>query len=56
MFHDFTRRDVVIGAIALIAATVLTVEGTYYVLHSYVLNRPDPLYRQGGMKPGQLIK
>lgn len=56
MFHGFSRRDVVLGAIALIAATVLTVEGTYYVLHGYVLSRPDPLYRQGGMKPGQIAK
>jgi hypothetical protein len=56
MFHGFTRRDLVIGAIAMFAATVLTVEGTYYVLHSYVLNRPDPLHQQGGMKPGQVIK
>jgi hypothetical protein len=56
MFDGFNKRDIVIGVIALIAATVLTVEGTYYVLHSYVLSRPDPLYQQGGPTPGQTGK
>jgi hypothetical protein len=51
MFGEFSKRDVVIAV-----ATVLTIEGTYYVLHSYVMSRPDPLYQQGGLKPNQVAK
>ena len=57
MFEGLTRRDIVIGALALIAATVLTVEGTYYLLHRFVLdNQSDPLTRQGGLSPAQKNK
>jgi hypothetical protein len=56
MFEGFTRRDVVIGVIALIVASVLTVESVYYVLRTFVVTRPDPLYLQGGLKPTQGIK
>jgi hypothetical protein len=56
MFGEYTKRDIVIGVAALIAAAVLTIEGTYYILHSYVMNRPDPIYQQGGLKPEQAIK
>jgi hypothetical protein len=56
MFEGFTRRDVVIGVIALIVAAVLTVEGMYYVLRTFVVARPDPLYLQGGLKPIETIK
>jgi hypothetical protein len=56
MFEELTKRDVVISVIALIAATALTIVGTFYVLHHYVLDRPDPLYRQGGLKSDQQVR
>jgi hypothetical protein len=40
MFEGLTRRDIVIVAIILIATVALTVEGTYYGLHRYVLDSP----------------
>ena len=56
MFEDITRRDIVIGAIALIIATALTVFSTNYVLHRFVLDNPDdPLTKQGGLKSEQRI-
>jgi hypothetical protein len=56
MFGKFSKRDVVIGVVALIVASALTIEGTYYVLHGYVMSRPDPLYQQGGLRPSQVVK
>jgi hypothetical protein len=56
MFGKFSKRDVVIGVVVLIVASALTIEGTYYVLHGYVMSRPDPLYQQGGLKPSQVVK
>lgn len=56
MLGEFSKRDVVIAVIILIVATALTIEGTYYVLRSYVMSRPDPLYQQGGLKPNQIAK
>ena len=56
MFEEFSKRDVVIGVAALIVAAALTIEGTYSLLHAYVVSRPDPLYRQGGLKPSQVAK
>jgi hypothetical protein len=57
MFEGLTRRDIVLAAIALIAAVVLTVEGTYYALHRFVLDNPtDPLTKQGGLRPDQQSK
>ena len=57
MFEGLTRRDVVIAAISLIAAIALTVEGTYYGLHLFVLDGPAaPLTKQGGLKPRQQAK
>jgi hypothetical protein len=57
MFEGLTRRDVVIAAIGLIAAVALTVEGTYYGLHRYVLDDPvAPLTKQGGLRPDQQAK
>ncbi len=52
MFEGLTRRDVVIASIILIATVALTVEGTYYGLHRYVLDNPaaSPT-QQGGLKP-----
>jgi hypothetical protein len=57
MFEGLTRRDVVIAAIILIATVALTVEGTYYGLHRYVLDDPAaPLTQQSGLKPNQQAK
>jgi hypothetical protein len=57
MFEGLTRRDVVIAAIILIAAVALTVEGTYFGLHRYVLDSPvAPLTQQDGLKPNQQAK
>jgi hypothetical protein len=56
MFEKLTKRDVVIAAIGLIIAAALTIEGTYYALHRFVLDNPiDPLTKQGGLKPEQQI-
>jgi hypothetical protein len=56
MFDGLTKRDVAIGAIALIIATALTIFATNYVLHKFVLDDPnDPLTHQGGLRPEQRI-
>lgn len=56
MFEGLTRRDVVIAAIILVATVALTVEGTYYGLHRYVLDSPAaPPAQQGGLKPEQQV-
>jgi hypothetical protein len=56
-FDGFTKREVAIGAMAMILATALTIFGTNYVLHKFVLDDPkDPLTRQGGLKPEQSIR
>jgi len=57
MFEGLTRREIVIIVIALIAVVLLTIEGTYYGLHKFILDNPnDPLTRQGGLKPDQQTK
>jgi hypothetical protein len=57
MFEGLTRREMVIVVIALIVVVALTIEGTYYGLHRFVLDNPnDPLIRQGGLKRDQQIK
>ena len=54
MFEGLTRRDVVIAAIIVMAVVALTVEGTYYGLHRYVLDGPaGSQTKQGGLKPNQ---
>ena len=41
----------------MVVATVLTVMGSYYVLHRFVLDNPaDPRTRAGGLQPGQTVK
>jgi hypothetical protein len=56
MFDGFTKRDVAIGAIAMIIATALTIFGTNYVIHKFMLDDPnDPLTQQGGLRPEQQI-
>jgi hypothetical protein len=57
MFAGLTRREIVIVVIALIAVVALTIEGTYYGLHKFLLDNPnDPLTKQGGLKPDQQTK
>jgi hypothetical protein len=57
MLEGLTKRDVVIALLAILAATVLTIEGAYYGLHRFVLDNPnDPLTRQGGLNPSQRVK
>ena len=57
MFEGLTKREMVIVVIALIVVVALTIEGTYYGLHRFVLDNPnDPLTRQGGLKPDQRTK
>ena len=57
MLEGLTRREIVIVVIALIVVVALTIEGTYYGLHRFVLDHPnDPLTRQGGLRPDQKIK
>jgi hypothetical protein len=57
MFEGLTRREIVIIVIALIAVVLLTIEGTYYGLHKFILDNPnDPLTRQGGLKPDRQTK
>ena len=47
----------VIVLIVLIAVVALTIEGTYYGLHRFLLDNPnDPLARQGGLKLDQQTK
>jgi hypothetical protein len=57
MFEGLTKQEMVIVVIALIVVVALTIEGTYYGLHRFVLDNPnDPLTRQGGLKWNQQIK
>jgi hypothetical protein len=57
MLEGLTKRDVVIALLAILAATVLTIEGAYYGLHRFVLDNPnDPLTKQGGLNPSQRVK
>jgi hypothetical protein len=57
MFEGLTRREMVIVLIVLIAVVALTIVGTYYGLHRFLLDNPnDPLARQGGLKLDQRTK
>jgi hypothetical protein len=54
MAQEFSRRSIVGFVAGMVVATVLTVMGTFYVLHRFVLDNPaDPLTRAGGVQPGQ---
>jgi hypothetical protein len=47
----FSKRTIVLFVIAVIAATALTIEGTYYALKTFVLETPnDPLTKGDGQK------
>jgi hypothetical protein len=57
MAQEFSRRSIAGFAVAMVVATVLTVMGTFYVLHRFVLDNPaDPLTRAGGLRPDQTAK
>ena len=57
MAQQYGRRSIAALVAGMIVATVLTVMGTYYVLHRFVLDDPaDPLTRAGGLRPGQTVK
>jgi hypothetical protein len=50
----FSKREIVLFILVMIAATALTVEGTYYILKTFVIGNPnDPLTRAGGLSPLQ---
>jgi hypothetical protein len=52
-----SKRTIVIITLAVIAATTLTVEGTYLTLKTFVLDNPnDPLTKAGGLSPDQKAK
>jgi hypothetical protein len=55
--ENFTARQIVIVIAALLISGGLTAWGTVYVLRTFVLADPnDPLTRQGGLSPVQIIK
>ena len=57
MAREFSRRSIAGFAAAMLVATVLTVMGTFYVLHRFVLDNPaDPLTKAGGLRPSQKVK
>jgi hypothetical protein len=55
MVRDYSARSIASFVAAMRVAAALTM-GAYCVLHAYVLDRPDPLYKQGGLTPAQTIK
>src|ERR1700722_19169915 len=51
---ELSKRTIAVIAVAIIAATALTIEGTYLILKAYVLDNPnDPLTKAGGLSPVQ---
>jgi hypothetical protein len=54
MTVEFRKRSIVIFIIVMIAATVLTVEGTFCALKIFVLDNPNgPITTAGGLTPDQ---
>jgi hypothetical protein len=54
---EFTKREMVLFILAMIAATALTVEGTYYILKTFVISNPnDPLTKAGGLSSPQVLQ
>ena len=50
MTYEFSKRSIIIFIIVMIAATALTVEGTYYALKIFVMDNPnDPITTAGGL-------
>jgi hypothetical protein len=54
----FSMREILVFAVGMVLATVLTAMGTFYFLKNYILlnDSHDPLVKQGGLKPSQEIK
>lgn len=51
---EFTKREIVLFVLVMMVATFLTVEGTLFVLKTFVLNKPsDPPTKAGGLSPFQ---
>jgi hypothetical protein len=57
MAQAFSKRSIAAFVVGMVVATVLTVMGTYDVLHRFVLDNPaDPLTRAGGLRSSQKVK
>ena len=55
--QEFSRRSIAGFVAGILVATVLTVMGTFYLLHRFVLDNPaDPLTKAGGLRPSQKLK
>ena len=55
--QEFSRRSIAGFVAGILVATVLTVMGTFYLLHRFVLDNPaDPLTKAGGLRPSQKVK
>jgi hypothetical protein len=54
----FSMREILVFAVGMVLATVLTVMGTFYFLKNYILlhDSHDPLVKQGGLKTSKEIK
>ena len=54
MMVEFSKRSIVIFVIVMIAATFLTIEGTYYAVKTFVFDDAnDPMVKAGGLSPDQ---
>jgi hypothetical protein len=51
---EFSKREIVLFVLAMLVATFLTIEGTHYVLRTFVLGHPgDPLEKTSGLSREQ---
>jgi hypothetical protein len=54
---EFSKRTIALIILAMIVAAALTVEGTYFVLRTFVLDNPnDLLTKAGGLSADQKAK
>jgi hypothetical protein len=51
--YEFSKRSIIIFFIFMIVATVLTVEGTYYAVKTFIFDSNDPMVKAGGLSPDQ---
>jgi hypothetical protein len=57
MAREFSNRSMALFLAGTIVATILTVMGTFYVLHKFVIDNPaDALKKAGGLSPSQRIR
>jgi hypothetical protein len=57
MAQEFSRRSIAMFVLGMVVATVLTVMGTYSVLHRFVLDNPaDPPTKARVLRPGQTAR